>query len=541
MITRRNFISVMSLCAAATLVKWRPTAHAAAGKAAPGAYDAIVVGAGLGGLSCAAYLAVNGYRPLVLEKHYAPGGYASSFKRSSGAEQRYTCEVSLHATAAGAPALQKLYGELGVRDRLTFVPHAHTWCSRFPDRTLEIPRGLGAFRDMLIGLYPAEKQGLLKFFAYWQNLLDEMERFHRDGMPVLKILFPLRYPTMWDIRNRTLGEVVNLYLNHPQLKFLIGQTWGYYGLPPARLSAFYYLLPFGEYLSSGAYYLKGTSQALSDALADVITNNGGVLLLNERVTEISVGETGVRGVRTASGKQFSARAVVSNAAFPQTLAMLSNSAAVPASYRVRTAAYSPSLSSFVVWLGLRTDITKIERRAEVNFYPDYDAEAGYAASVAGDPDRAGVACMIYDNLVPGFSPEGKSTMSIMFLCGYEPWRRFEKDYEAGRKDAYNREKNRVADRLIARVEEQLIAGLSGMIEMREAATPLSNRRFTGNTAGAIYGFDQTRENTFMNRLDVRTPVKGLYLAGAWSNPGGGHEGALLGGKAAFRSLVEDLR
>ena len=129
----------------------------------------------------------------------------------------------------------------------------------------------------------------------------------------------------------------------------------------------------------------------------------------------------------------------------------------------------------------------------------------------------------------------------MFLCGYEPWRRFEKDYEAGRKDAYNREKNRVADRLIARVEEQLIAGLSGMIEMREAATPLSNRRFTGNTAGAIYGFDQTRENTFMNRLDVRTPVKGLYLAGAWSNPGGGHEGALLGGKAAFRSLVEDLR
>ena len=63
----------------------------------------VIIGAGLGGLSCAAYLAVNGFRPLVIEKHYLPGGYATAFTRSGKDGQPYRCEVSLHATAASAP------------------------------------------------------------------------------------------------------------------------------------------------------------------------------------------------------------------------------------------------------------------------------------------------------------------------------------------------------------------------------------------------------------------------------------------------------
>ena len=244
-------------------------------------------------------------------------------------------------------------------------------------------------------------------------------------------------------------------------------------------------------------------------------------------------------MRTASGKSFSARAVVSNAAVPETLAMLSRSDALPQSYRDRIASFNASLSSFIVWLGLDGDVTKIEKRPEVSIIPGYDAEKMYAACRRGDPDQAGVGCMIYDNLVSGYSPAGKSSVSIMFLCGYEPWQRFAADYAAGRKEAYRQEKERVAKRLIAIVEEQLIPGLSKMIVMQEAATPLTIRRFTGNTAGAIYGFDQTVDNAFMNRLEVKTPLRGLYLAGAWSSPGGGYEGALLSGKGACKSMIED--
>ena len=93
--------------------------------------------------------------------------------------------------------------------------------------------------------------------------------------------------------------------------------------------------------------------------------------------------------------------------------------------------------------------------------------------------------------------------------------------------------------LITRAEKDFIPGLSSMIEVKEAATPLTNWHYTGNPQGAIYGFDQTLDNTFMNRLDCRTPVKGLYLASAWANPGGGYGGAMSSGQKAFRMIVED--
>lgn len=77
-----------------------------------------------------------------------------------------------------------------------------------------------------------------------------------------------------------------------------------------------------------------------------------------------------------------------------------------------------------------------------------------------------------------------------------------------------------------------------MIEVREAATPLTNWRYTGNTHGAIYGFEQSMENAFMNRIDNRTPIPGLYLAGAWGNPGGGFAGALRSGQMTFEQLCK---
>ena len=94
-------------------------------------------------------------------------------------------------------------------------------------------------------------------------------------------------------------------------------------------------------------------------------------------------------------------------------------------------------------------------------------------------------------------------------------------------------------RTLIRRAEAVIPGLSDMIEIEEAATPLTNWRFTRNTQGAVYGFEQSVENAYLRRIDHRTPVKGLYLASAWGNPGGGYTGALRGGENAFKQVLED--
>ena len=78
-----------------------------------------------------------------------------------------------------------------------------------------------------------------------------------------------------------------------------------------------------------------------------------------------------------------------------------------------------------------------------------------------------------------------------------------------------------------------------MIEVKEAASPLTNWSYTGNPGGAIYGYEQSMENAYMNRIKNRTPVKGLYFASAWGNPGGGYAGAFRGGQSAFLTLMKD--
>jgi phytoene dehydrogenase-like protein len=541
-ITRRKFLEIMTFMAGSAIIGWSPTQALAKGAAKgrkPGAYDAIIIGAGLGGLGCAALMAQNGLKALVIEQHTIPGGYATSFERDDDAGNTYKCEVSLHSTVARSPSSRKMFTDMGIWDRLDLVDHKQAW-SRVDSRgVIDLPNaGLAGLEALLVQRFPAEKDAIAKFMAFWRQFMLELEALETKGIAD-NSQFPKVYPTLWYVAGKTLAQVLDRFLANKDLKNLVGMTWGYYGLPPSKLSAFYYLEPMADYLTHGGQYVRGTSQAMSNALADVIAKGGGKVILGERVSAITMKNGRASGVRTASGKVFEARAVVSNAAAPVTFGMLPKGV-VPKDYAAKLAGFNPSVSSVIVWLGLNGDVTKLQPRAEFSIDLQDDPEISYAGSMTGDWGKTGLGCMIYDHLVPGFSPKGTSTMAIMCLSGFEPWKKYEKDYEAGNKHEYNQAKDRIADLFIKTVEEKMVPGLSKMIAMREVSSPLTNRRFTGNPAGAIYGYDQTVDNSFLTRLENRTPVKGLYLSSAWGNPGGGFGGALAGAKGAFKDLLEDL-
>ena len=129
-------------------------------------------------------------------------------------------------------------------------------------------------------------------------------------------------------------------------------------------------------------------------------------------------------------------------------------------------------------------------------------------------------------------------MTIMTLCGYGAWKKFEKDYAAGQKAAYNKEKMRIARSFIEKTQQYVIPGLESMVEVMDAATPLTNVRYTGNHYGSIYGYN--RKGAQRMNLDVRTPIKGLYLASAWTH-GGGYAPAMMAGRTAFESLLKDWK
>jgi len=126
----------------------------------------------------------------------------------------------------------------------------------------------------------------------------------------------------------------------------------------------------------------------------------------------------------------------------------------------------------------------------------------------------------------------------MALQGYDHWEKFESDYFKGNKTAYRQEKERMADIMIQRVEKTLLPGLSKSIEVKEIGTPLTNVRYTSNYRGAIYGLDQTMNNSGQTRLPHHTPVKNLYLSGAWTNPGHGYGGVIGSGLQCFGEIMQ---
>jgi len=213
--------------------------------------------------------------------------------------------------------------------------------------------------------------------------------------------------------------------------------------------------------------------------------------------------------------------------------------AVPPDYVKKLEGFRPSLSSFIVWLGLNRELRGKTKGCGIHVSSGRGPEADYLSCLNGEVERVSFGLSLYDNIYAGYSNPGTSTLMLLFLCGYEPWRPFEADYKAGNKADYEKQKVRWTDILIRRAEQEVIPGLSSMIEVAEAATPLTNWKFTRNPAGAIYGFDQSMDNAFMNRIDNRTPIKGLYLASAWGNPGGGFGGVLRAGEQTFEKIMED--
>jgi all-trans-retinol 13,14-reductase len=538
---RRDFLK--TLLAGIPLAAWDWKAFPRGGqeKLPPGTYDAVVIGAGLGGLSAAAAFARQGFKVLVLEQHSVAGGYASAFKRPGG----FTFDVSLHSTTVGfRNGIANLISGFPEIEDVVFTPHRPLYRAVYPDHDIRVPdRDAAGYIALLKKDFPDDGAAIDGIFADMKGLTDDVQRLSSGGQPDMAN-FPKTYPFLFKNLNRTWGAMLDERVQNPKLKAVISGLWGYFGLPPSKLSAFYYAMPLIGYLENGGFYPGGTSQRISDAFVGLIKKNGGEVKLNTRVEKILTLEHAATGVRTADGAEFKARAVVSNANAVDTLARMMDEREFLKDTLARMDKYSISFSTLLVWMGLKTDLVRKVgiKDSEIFYYPGYDVESDYAAALAGGlPDDPGFGLTLYDNVCPGCSPKGKNTVNIIAMQGYDYWKKYETDYFYGNKDAYNKEKMRLADILIGQAEKRFLPGLRKAIEVVEVATPLTNLRYTSNPRGAIYGWDQTVDNSGQRRFPQKTPIKNLYLAGAWTFPGHGYGACIPSGLACFGQVMADWK
>jgi all-trans-retinol 13,14-reductase len=268
-----------------------------------------------------------------------------------------------------------------------------------------------------------------------------------------------------------------------------------------------------------------------------------------RVEHIAVEGGRVRGVRLADGEEVRADVVVCTADLKQTVLGLLDPAAVPARWRARVERFRMATPLFCVYLGLDRDLRETMPNTNYWVHPDYDPEAAYGRATAGEiadaPPVYITSATVKDPDGAGHAPPGCSTLELMTWTTPSPeaWGVPGADPATDRyskAEAYRARKAALAERLID-VAEGVLGDLRPHIAWQEAATPLTQTRYTLSTDGSSYGIELATDQTGPLRPAPRTPIGGLVLAGASARRGHGIVGALLGGRdAASEVLGRDL-
>ncbi len=503
--------------------------------------DVVVIGAGLGGLGSACSLAAAGHEVVVLEHHTVPGGYAHEFTRRG-----FSFEVALHALDGVAPGgwVYPALREFGVLDRVEFVRLDPFYTASFPRHELTAHADPMAFEAELVRLFPHEREGIRSLVDAMLGVWADTRRFGEDGELGARPQYaeiPVRYPRMVDAMSTSWEEYMGRHLEDPEAMAVVSTLWGYFGLPPSRLNAATFILPWVSYHFFGAWYPRGRSAAVSRALEEYLTEHGGRVLYGQTVDRIEVEDGQAVAVSTERGLRVEAAAVVSNAN-PHDTVRFAGAGSFPEEYRKQVEDPPVSASNLVVYLGIDRPPSDLGWPRHEHFQIEtYDLDADFDAAMDGRFGEAGMVISHYTHLDTGAAPPGSSVLVAMTLASWDhagTWG------TGGAIDGYRRDpaylaaKQAAGDALRERVE-RLIPGARGAVVVEEIATPLTNWRYSRNTGGAIYGSVQSVDNMYVGRLAASTPIPNLFLTGAWVS-GGGMSSAVLSGRATARRVLRFL-
>ena len=496
-------------------------------------YDTIVVGAGIAGLTCGVALAKQGHKTLIIEAQEKPGGYCTSFTRGA-----YTFDSAVHYIQGARDNgwLGLIMKDLGIREELESHRLDPVYKLVYPSDSITIPADFQEYVRLLSERFPEEGEGIVKLFNTIDRLMAEMLRLPTT-LNVLSLLsFPLRFPLTYKYSKMTFAEMMAEYLSDPRLKSIVSSGWLCLGLPPSQVSAFQmagYI--YGAHVL-GCYYPRGGAQALPSVLAKALSDYGGVLQLGTTVTNILVENGRVEGVETSDGNRINAKSVVSNIDARRTFLDLVGPEELSARYLRRLENMKPSMTFFQVWLGI--DVNPADEgvvESEFTFYSSYDYDDVYERLLRGgftDGYLVGIPSLLDQSL----APNGHHVMSILCPASYDFENRWgSKGGERG--DEYRRLKESVSSKIVKDVETAM-PWISGHVVVSEAATPITLERYTGNYKGAAYGWAHSPDQFGRNRLQLITPIKGLYLAGNWTVPGVSTAIAAVSGRRAAEIVIQ---
>lgn len=495
-------------------------------------FDIIMIGAGLGGLTAGSVLAKTGKKILIVEMHDKVGGFATCFQRKN-----FKFDVSLHnfGPLFEYQIINKIFNELELLNEIKYINFEEYQRLIFPKHDFVIKKGLDNFINFLKKEFPDEINGIDSFFEIMKNIKEEFDDTQNvdvtlDHLEEVYPMLPMKFPNIIKYAQTTLGELLDKFIKNFELRGIIANLWWMYGMHPYNLAGIIFSIPTYNYYNFSGGIFEGTSQSLSDAFAKKINEYGGKILLNSKVKKIIIDSNKAVGVLLENGESIYADIVVSNVNPYETFINMIDKEYLKERFRKKVENFDLSLSAIQLYLGLDCTPTQLGmKNHNINVFESYDHLQNYQWIMDGCYEKTIYSCTDYTAFDKSLAPSGKGIMSILSPENIKNWDNLTENQ-------YREKKKAVTDIIIKKVEKQ-IPGLSNHLEIVELGTPITMKRYTMASNGAIYGISQIIEQTGLSRLTPETPIEKLYIVGANIYPGAGYSTVISSGYKTARLII----
>jgi phytoene desaturase len=524
--------------------------------------NAVVIGAGVGGLSAAIHLARRGVRVTVVEKNRGPGGRLGQFTRDGHT-------FSTGPTLLIMPLLYRSeFAHLGLDMDAALEPQRvdPTYDVVFDDGArLAMTSDLTSMRTQLEAMEPGAFAGFLRYI--------EEGRTHYDlGMPRLVDRDFRRLTDFATPANLVLALRVRALLPHyrhmsrffdsPRLRAAFTYQDVYMGLSPFSAPSTFSLTPFSE-LAHGVWYPKGGMFRIVEVLAALAEEAGVTFAYNEPVRRIEIeggrttgvvlggGGSPTRGnprgdggtgdarsgdARSGDGRTLAADVVVANADLPYVYRRLLPDAKAARALGRKTFSGSaisffwgldrpyPELRPHTLFLGdaYRDNFDRIERNLPL-------------------PDGPSVYVHAPTRLDPATAPAGKDTLIAVVPSGHMTYDGDDPALVAREEDAWAAETERARAAVLARLAQLGLRDVADHIILEATASPPTWKAHHNLERGATHGLAHTLfQLAYLRPHNRHARYRNLYFAGASTHPGTGVPTALVSGRLAAERIADDM-
>ena len=487
-------------------------------------FDAIIIGAGMGGLSAGNFLAKYKKKVLILEKHNIPGGLITSFKRKGvqfdlGIESLYelkegqTIPQFLEFWGAAMDAKRNT-GDIccfidGKRYDFRHDRLREDFLDAFPDNK----RDVNLIFDINEKMYAEMNSGTGAPKPPYDMNLFEMIRFGLTNL--------VKKPVFMKYGLKDASVVLDRLTQNPVLRSAIFSK----GIFPMVYMAYAYRFN----VIGKDYYPANGMQAIPDASVKSFTANGGMLKLKTEAEEILIENGAAVGVRTKDGACYYAKNVISNASPHFTYDLLPRSFPLKDEIKHKLDGKEIFPGVCALFLAVKDDydfgnVSCFSFLSSMNYRENYKNFT---------PENCPIEMVVYPK-----KPGDTYTAAVALLPIPYAYRNF---WETGanreRGEAYYKLKSEAMDTVLSRLDGLLGNGFRDSLASAELSTPITFERYTYSKNGSFMGWAIDAKN-YGKFLKQKTDVPNLYLCGQWVFPGFGVAGVMASGYYLAKDLLK---